>query len=176
MSRTRYWFLVNGPRRLVPPSHEVKGVFGRMDVLDLPEEQRRRAVEARSLSIPGWHEAYWWWPEGEGYENSAPILFTTREAAEAELRRIERDEPEAYLESLDRSRTRAALEGGDERGAEDSYNETVSNTEPYEVRGLDADLLALKLEDSEFPYVVVDGQKKLREEFQQELEKENYRD
>jgi len=148
----------------MPSANENKGVFGRVDVLDLPEEVRRRTVEVRVLSVPWWPEALRWWPEKEDFESSAPVLFTTREAAEAELRRVEESEPDLYLKAINGVRAWAAHHGVEEQDAEDFYDEAVSNSEPYRVYGLDVDLLILKLEDAMFSRVVVDGRVMTRED------------
>jgi hypothetical protein len=86
-----------------------------------------------------------------------PMLFTAREGAVNELRAIqEESQPPLYVQ---------AVEGVGEKPRGDPAN----NMPPYELFGLDADLLVGKLEDAEFEYVMVDGRLRFREDFMEEL-------
>ncbi len=185
----RYWFLVpwgSTPREEAEQEDDVfspeeqnelgdieaevrsEQVFGTID----PDfrEQRRRFREtlkrmeevgygANALSIP-------WWPEvvkyshAEGIERvEAPKLFTTREAAEEELRGHEGTEPGAYLTLT-------------EEYGEELADEAFNNTASLKAMWLDPHTLLDKLEDSGFLCVMVDQELKLREDFAEELKKQ----
>lgn len=137
MDKLLYWFLAPGER----------DAFGELPATEL------------ALSIP-------WWPEAvksaHGKENErvyAPMVFTTREGAEAKLREFEASEAEAFLGLVE------------EHGEED-VNEALDNTLPTQVYEISKDTLVSKLEDSDFLCVAVDGRLKLRQNFVEELRKQ----
>ena len=86
----------------------------------------------------------------------APMLFTTREAAEAQLREIQDAEADNYLSLV-------------EHHGEGIINVAYNNTAPPQVFDLDESLLFGKLEDSDFLCVMVDGILKLRRDFMEEI-------
>jgi hypothetical protein len=104
-----------------------------------------------------------WWPEAMKYTHEegnelvdAPILFTSEEAADVELRKTLEAEPDSYLELVSQH--------GEQR-----MNEAYNNTAPLTILGISRYSLAAKLEDSDFLCVVVDGRMKLRQDFYEEL-------
>ncbi len=97
-----------------------------------------------------------WFYEGENESVTAPMLFTSQEEAEAQLRRIQRDVPDAYVAMA-------------ERYGEDATHRTYIDLFPIEVRKMDKDLVLRKLEDSTFLCVMVDGRMKLRRDLIEEL-------
>ena len=98
----------------------------------------------------------------------ALVLYTSRKAAEEELRRIEERDPEGYLRLV-------AVYG------QDQTDQAYSNTPPYRVVWTTPELLLEKLKELElaalekygppFEQVVVDGQRLDRWSFTQELER-----
>jgi hypothetical protein len=160
MSAQRYWYLANDPRR--PVTARSAEERARKDwIRDLPQDVRRRVIESRVLSEPDWPEIHTYVPEGKPYrEGRVPMLFTAREGAVSELRDIkEESEPPLYVQ---------AVEGV----GEGAGSEVVNNTPPYEVVGIDADLLVGKLADAEFEYVMVDGHIQARRDLIEELRRE----
>jgi hypothetical protein len=163
MSAQRYWYLANDPRRSVTARSAEERA--RKDWMrDLPEDVRRRVIEARVLTEPDWPEIHSYYvPEGKTYpeEGRVPMLFSAKEGAVSELRDIkEASEPPLYVR---------AVEGVGEGAQGEGVN---SMPPPYEVVGLDADLLVGKLEDAEFEYVMVDGRMQLRRDLIEELRRE----
>jgi hypothetical protein len=129
MSEQRYWFLARG------------------------NDEARAEL---ALSIPWWPEAVKWIHE-EGDEHvAAPMLFTTREAADEELSAIEDTEAGSFLDLV-------------EQHGETTVNEAYDNTPPWRSFDIDPGILLDKLEDSDFLCVVVDHQLKLRQDFVAEL-------
>ena len=93
----------------------------------------------------------------EGNERvDAPILFTSEEAAEVELRETEEAEPDSYLKLVNQH-------------GEQHVNQAYDNTAPLTVLVIDREALADKLGDSDFLCVVVDGRMMLRLDFIEEL-------
>jgi hypothetical protein len=88
----------------------------------------------------------------------APMLFSTREAAEKEKRTVEDAEPEGYSRLADQY-------------GEELVNEAYDNTASLRTMWLDWDSLLDKLEDSDFLCVMVDHKLKLRQDFAEELRK-----
>lgn len=131
MEEQQYWYLAQGKE-------------------DEPEDS------LRVLSIPWWPEAVKW-EHREGTEQvDAPMLFTTREAAEAEVRGLSEPDPDGYLRLV------SAL-------GEKTVNEALDNSSPYRTFSLNSERLADKLEDSHFLCVMVDGRMKLRQDLLEEL-------
>jgi hypothetical protein len=118
------------------------------------EETRKRMNEVgygyNALSIPWWPEAHKWKHKQELEYVQAPMLFSTREAAEKEKRAVQGPEPE-YGEEL--------------------VNAAYDNTAPLRAMWLDWGSLLDKLEDSDFLCVMVDHKLKLRQDFAGELRK-----
>ncbi len=117
------------------------------------------ASSLRVISIP-------WWPEAVKHHYreaneavDAPVIFTNREMAEAELNRINGEEPERYLQLVE------------EHGSAD-VDEALDNTAPLRVFSLGREDLLDKLEDSDFLCVDLDGRLKLRRDFVEELRKQ----
>lgn len=123
---------------------------------ELTPEQLRRSKEARGLSVPWWPEAGRWEHEDGDEQVAAPMLFTSQEAAEADLQDVQRRAADNYLDMV-------------EMYGEATTNRALDNTAPPEVHGIDEDLLLGKLEDAEFLCVMVDGRMKLRREMVEEL-------
>jgi hypothetical protein len=82
----------------------------------------------------------------------APILFTSKEAAEVELRKTNEAEPDSYLKLVNQH-------------GEQQVNQAYDNTAPLAVLVIDREALADKLGDSDFLCVVVDGRMMLRQDF-----------
>jgi hypothetical protein len=160
MSAQRYWYLANDPRRSVTVRSTEERA--RKDwIRDLPEDVRRRVIESRVLTEPDWPEIHSYVPEGKTYrEGRVPLLFTTREGAHSALRDIkEASEPPLYVQAV------AGV-------GEEARNEFVDSMPPFEVVGLEADLLVDKLEDAAFEHVMVDGRMQLRRALIEELRRE----
>ena len=108
------------------------------------------------LSVP-------YWPEVAVYETKdsdervvAPMLFTTQENAERELRMLNEGEADAFL--------RAVNEHG-----EKNLNEALDNTPELRVFEIDPWLLGEYLKDSDLTYVMVDNRLKLSQELSKEM-------
>lgn len=175
----RYWFLVQwGP----PPSRDAE-----QDERQLSEEpevgpSRSELREARSrvsalieraealgfvpsaLSPPYWIEIEPRWVQELGDATvEAPVLFTTREAAEEERRHREDTDPETYLDLV-------------ERYGEETINRAYNNTSTLRVLWMDRNTLLSKLEDADFEYVMVGGELKLRRDFMKQLRRKQEED
>jgi hypothetical protein len=94
--------------------------------------------------------------EAEDVRVSAPMLYTTRETAEAELRILREGMPDAYL--------RAVGEYG-----ETDVNEALDITPELRVFEIDSWLLGEHLKDSDLMYVMVDDRLRLAWELSEEL-------
>jgi len=93
----------------------------------------------------------------EGNERvEAPIIFTSEEAAEVQLREAEEAESDLYLKLVNQH-------------GEQPVNKAYNNTAPLAILGISRDALADKLGDSDFLCVVVGGRMKLRQDFIEEL-------
>jgi hypothetical protein len=93
----------------------------------------------------------------EGNERvDAPILFTSEEAAEVQLRKTEEAEPDSYLKLVNQH--------GEQR-----VNKAYNNTAPLTILGISRDVLVDKLGDSDCLCVVVDGRMQLCQDFIEEL-------
>jgi hypothetical protein len=127
------------------------------------EEPRKRMNEVgygySALSIPWWLEALKWEHKQELEYVQAPMLFSTREAAEKEKRAVEDAERDGGFSRL-----------VDQYG-EELVNEAYDNTASLRTMWLDWDSLLDKLEDSDFLRVMVDHKLKLRQDFAEELRK-----
>jgi hypothetical protein len=86
----------------------------------------------------------------------APMLFSAREGAEAELREHGEAEADAYLGAVR------------EYGAAD-VDEALDNTPEQRVFGIGAWLLGEHLKDSDYMYVMLDGRVRLAWELGEEL-------
>ena len=134
MDERRYWFLASA-------AEDASG--------ELPE-----AITA--VSAPWWPEAVKW-EHREGIERVfAPVLYSTREAAEAQRLAHEAAELDSFR----------AL---NEEHGEEVMNRAWDHTSPLRVFGLDREELADKLEDADFLCVMVDDRLKLRQDFVAEL-------
>ncbi len=134
MPEQRYWFLA--------PADE--------------DEAGRLPTAEVVLSEPWWPEAVKWTHKEANEYVEAPMMFSTRAAAEAEMREIQDAEPDDYLRMVE------------EHGGE-LMDRALDNTAPLRVFAIDRGSLADKLDDSEFLCVLVDGRMKLREDFVEEL-------
>ncbi len=166
----RYWFLVQWgtPRSAEQwaerePSQPPPGVDPEefQERLTRMQEIMQRAgavgYAPAALSPPWWTEAELRWEHDEGPEFvSAPQLYTSKEAAERDLRDLEDRDPESYLALV-------------ERYGEELTNRALDNTSPLRAVWIDRALLLEKLEDAEFLCVRVDDQLKLRQDFMEEL-------
>ncbi len=108
------------------------------------------------LSVPHWTEVTVCETEFGGDRVVAPMLFTTRDGAEAELRGITDGEAEAYL--------RAVYEYG-----ESDINEALDNSPEQRVFEINSWLLGEHLKDSSVMYVLVDGRIRLAWELAEDL-------
>ena len=86
----------------------------------------------------------------------APMLFTTRDKAEAELRWFNTEEPDEYLRAI-------------RVWGEDDWNRALDNTPPQQVFEIGEWLLREHLNDSELTWVMVDHEPKPAQELAQEL-------
>ncbi len=135
MDEQRYWFLAPGK----------KDLFGH-----LPRAEK-------AVSTPWWPEAAKWVHE-EGPERvAAPMIFTTREGAQAELLELEASEADSYLQLVE------------EHGKAD-VDDALDNTLPTQVYEVSRDSLAGLLGDSDFLCVLVDGRLKLHEDLAEKLD------
>lgn len=105
-------------------------------------------VASAPLPVPGWPEVGSYETELRGGRVVAPMLFSTQEKAEAQLRWIAEGEAEAYLRAVE------------ELGEED-MNEALDNTPEQGVFEIGTWLLGEQLKDSYVVYVVVDDQMRL---------------
>lgn len=135
MDEQRYWFLAEGYE-------------------DTEAEEGTKAEVA--ISVP-------WWPEaehreyGEGREHlEPPVLYTTKERAERNLRRHQDAAPDRDLNLV-------------ERYGEEVANKAFNNTPPLRVFEMSTDLLLIKLEYSDFLCVLVDDKLRLRQDLIDEL-------
>jgi hypothetical protein len=120
------------------------------------DEGGRPLPAERVFSVPWWAEAMKYTHEEGNERVDAPILFTSEEAAEVQLRKTEEAEPDSYLKLVNQH-------------GEQLVNEAYNNAAPLTIIGIGRDALADKLEDSDFLCVVVDGRMKLRQDLIEEL-------
>ena len=113
-------------------------------------------VAVGPLSSPYWPEVAMCETEVGGERVVAPMLFTTRENAEAELSTLREGEADAYL--------RAIGEYG-----EKTMNEALDNTPEKRVFEIDPWVLGEHLKDSDLMYVMVDDRLRLAWELSEEL-------
>ncbi len=113
-------------------------------------------VAVGPLPVPYWPEVAMCETELGGERVVAPMLFTTRENAEAELGTLREGEADAYL--------RAIGEYG-----EKTMNEALDNTPEKRVFEIDPWLLGEHLKDSDLMYVMVDDRLRLAWELSEEL-------
>jgi hypothetical protein len=113
-------------------------------------------VAVSPLSSPYWPEVAMCETEVGGERVVAPMLFTTRENAEAELGTLREGEADAYL--------RAIGEYG-----EKTMNEALDNTPEKRVFEIDPLVLGEHLKDSDLMYVMVDDRLRLAWELSEEL-------
>jgi hypothetical protein len=95
------------------------------------------------IDVPHWTDVTPYEPEVEGRPVRAPMLFTTRDKAETELRSFDEGEADEYL--------RAIREVG-----EDAWNRALDNTPEHQVCEIGEWLRREHLNDSEIEYVMVD--------------------
>jgi hypothetical protein len=93
--------------------------------------------------------------QGKEYLES-PKLFSTKEAAEEELRIRENNDLDTYLDLS-------------EQHGEELVNQAYNNTSSLRVLWMDRDTLLGKLEDVNFLTLMVDNRLKLRSDFMREL-------
>jgi hypothetical protein len=108
------------------------------------------------ISVPYWSDVTLCETEFGDATVVAPMLFSTREAAEAELSEHQDAEADAFLRAVD------------DYGAED-VNEALDNTPEQQVFEIGAWLLGEHLRDSDHMYVMVDGGVRLAWELADEL-------
>ena len=113
-------------------------------------------VGVAPVSVPYWDGVVMFKMEAEGAHVAAPMLFTTRENAEAELRVLREGMLDAYL--------RAVGEYG-----ESDVNEALDETPELRVFEIDSRLLGEHLEDSALAYAIVDDRMRLAQELSEEL-------
>jgi hypothetical protein len=122
---------------------------------DADQDGRPHPAE-KVFSVPWWPEAMKYTHEEGNERVDAPILFTSEEAAEVQLRKIEEAEADSYLKLVNQH-------------GEHRVNEAYNNAAPLTILGISRDALADKLGDSDFLCVVVNGRMKLRQDFIEEL-------
>jgi hypothetical protein len=120
------------------------------------DEVGRPHPTERVISVPWWPEAMKYTHEDGNERVDAPILFTSEEAAEVELRKTNEAEPDSYLKLVNQH-------------GEQQVNQAYDNAAPLTVLVIDREALADKLGDSDFLCVVVDGRMMLRQDFIEEL-------
>jgi hypothetical protein len=113
-------------------------------------------VGVAPVSDPYWDGVVMFNMQVEGELVAAPMLFTTRESAEEELRVLREGMADAYL--------RAVGEYG-----ETDVNEALDNTPELGVFEMDPRLLGERLEDSHVTYAMVDDRLRLARELSEEL-------
>jgi hypothetical protein len=128
---------------------EARGARERID--DMRERLQAVGYGEAALEVP-------WWPSVRSWEHregrevvTAPMLYTKRERAEEEARRLE-----AYLELV-------------EGFGQASADEALGNTPPYRALWVERETLLDKLRHSDFLCVMVDERMKLRADFLDEL-------
>jgi hypothetical protein len=95
------------------------------------------------INVPYWTDVTHCETETEGQAVLAPMLFTTRDKAEAELRWFNEEEPDEYLRAI-------------KVWGEDSWNRALDNTPSLQVFEIGEWLLREHLSDSEITYVMID--------------------
>ena len=113
-------------------------------------------VAVGPLSVPCWPEVAMCETEVGGERVVAPMLFTTRENAEAELGTLREGEADAYLRAVDQY-------------GEKTMNEALDNTPEKRVFEIDPRVLGEHLKDSDLMYVMVDDRLRLAWELSEEL-------
>ena len=108
------------------------------------------------VSVPYWDGVVMFEMKVEDLRVAAPMLFTTREDAEAELRVLREGMPDAYLQAIG------------EYGETD-VNEAMDNTPELEVFEVEPWLLGEHLEGSALVYAMVDDRLRLVRELSEEL-------
>ena len=111
----RYWFIVQWgmpPAMESEENKEAKGVRSVIALEDPEAYERSLKVDRRMKEIgyapglldpPLWSDLENRWEHKEGPEYvTAPSLYTTKEAAEKDLREIEDAEPQGYLDIVER--------------------------------------------------------------------------
>ena len=175
----RYWFLVQwGPPRSMEVEEEAKAKKDeRRSRPRTPErEEARKRVRGlieradavgfapKALSPPWWAEVEPRWIHRYGPEYlEAPTLFTAREAVEEERRCRNDPDPGTYLDLV-------------EEHGEEAINRALDNTSPLRALWVDRNTLLEKLEDAEFLAVMVNGRLKLRQDFMDELRRQQEED
>jgi hypothetical protein len=95
------------------------------------------------INVPYWTYVTHYETEVEGRPVRAPMLFTTRDKAETELRLFDEGEADEYLRAI------RVL-------GEDVWNRALDNTPEHQVFEIGEWLLKEHLNDSEIAYVMVD--------------------
>jgi len=131
----------------------------REEVEEVDRRVRAAGYGDVALSVPWWPEALYWEHRNGPEYVQAPILYTDRERAKEEERRLEENEPQGYLQLV-------------EQYGEERTNEVLDNSAPYKALWVERASLLDKLQDSVFLCVMVDGVLKLRHDFMEELAKE----
>jgi hypothetical protein len=88
---------------------------------------------------------------------AAPMLFTSRGRAVAELREHQEAEADSYLRLVE------------EYGGDEAVGEALDNTPEQQIFEISASLLGEHLKDSDHMYVMVDGRVRLAWELAEEL-------
>jgi hypothetical protein len=113
-------------------------------------------VAVGPLSVTYWPEVAMCETEVGGERVVAPMLFTTRGSAEAELSTLREGEADAYLRAIGQY-------------GEMSINEALDNTPEKRVFEIDPWVLGEHLKDSDLMYVMVDDRLRLVWELSEEL-------
>lgn len=159
----QYWFLAQWDTlpsaEAAREAETAPGAYEEQSTGYMHERMRAVRYQPQALREPwGSAQVYSWEHEAEGGggRSLAPIFFTTREQAEKEERELETEEAEGYLDLVGRM--------GEAR-AGNAFN----NSLPYRALWVNLEMLLNKLEDADFPYVVVDGAVTLRGDFIEQL-------
>ncbi len=120
------------------------------------DEQDYFYVGTGLLSVPCWPEVVKIELEVGGHTLEAPLIFSTMKAAEEELREHRNAAGDNYLRLV-------------EKFGEEQVNEAYENSPELRVVLVPGDLLAVYLEDTDLPYLVVDGRVHPTGEFAEEL-------
>ena len=108
------------------------------------------------INVPYWTDVTHYETKTEGRPVLAPMLFTTRGKAEAELRGFNEVEPDEYLRAI-------KVHG------EDVWNRALDDTPPLQVFEIGEWLLREHLNDSEITHVMIDHALKSARRLAEEL-------
>ena len=126
----------------------------------MSEERQYWYVAAAPVSIAFWIEVVAYEAEMEDMpqpRQASPMLFTSREKAEAKVHHLESSDADAFLQAV-------------ENYGEDQMNRALENTPSLAVFSIDEWLLTEYLKDSDIYYIMVDDEMRTRADFLAELQ------